>query len=240
MPRATYVTSTILLIVLAAAIALAITPKARAAHAVPPPSFTQRQAVTLQPVFRARLAKLRQSKRYRGLVPRARLGRDQLRHGRARDGRVVWAKVRRQASLYWLWLHPRSDEYLYWLSRQRGVEPAEVWGATWRAAGVPQWKQDFLMCIPQYEGGYGQVVAYGGKPILEDAPETWPPGNTVGGWWQDRPGWINGWIAGGYKGPARYGVDSWNAQTAHLAHDPVAMARLNTHLVTQYATGHLC
>jgi hypothetical protein len=201
---------------------------ASAHHEAVPPKFTQRQAVKLHPVFRAKLKAKKIS-----------VGRDQLHHGRARDGKIVWRKVRDQTSYYWLRLHPHSNAYLYWYAAQPGIDPPDVWRAVWEADGVPQWKRDFLMCIPKYEGGYGAVVQFGGSPIIEGFPSTWPSGNTVGSWWQDRPGWINGSAPYGFR-RAVYGADRWYSSTVHYAHDPVAMARLNEHLTTEYATGGLC
>jgi len=189
------------------AAAVTFTPTAVAHHEVQLPKYTQQQAVKLHPAFRAKLQE-------KGIS----VGRDQLKQGRARDGKVVWSKVKEQTGWYWAQLHPKSDEYLNELWRRTG-DHLLVIRKTWDAIGVSPERQQFYYCAFGKEGGYDHMdVMFGGNRV---STHGLPPGNAVLSPGQIRPAWVTVWEHGGF-----YRQDYWTWHKVHLITHPVTNAKI--------------
>lgn len=141
-----------------------------------------------------------------------------------------WNHLRRMTATRWRQTHRCASSTLDYVARR------DYWGAveqTWSCDQLPEWKREFLRCIPNYEGGRLPDVHYGGGRGYPGGL-----GNVVFGPWQVRPAWIRGAMEG-RRGT--YAGDYWSWDLYQYALNPVNMARVVEAISpSQYATAGFC
>lgn len=140
--------------------------------------------------------------------PRAHAGRDVLRHGRAKDGRIVWAAVRRDGRRLWRELHPEAERARQVAElRRRAGTPAtnrELGRAMAARRGWTGYQWVALDGLFTRESGWSRVMNRAGSGACH-IPQALPCSKIPGGFNaspETAIAWGLDYIAGRYGSPA--------------------------------------